>query len=126
MSSHEDPKVNDGFHQWLNLKYGEHGEVSCTRGFEHDYLGTKLLICDGKVEVNMIDYIREMVRCFEDVDNNFKTWRTLMAKEGFATQESVGLNVERREVFHTVVAKGLFEAKRARPDIITTIFYLAT
>ena len=39
MSSHEDKTVNDKFLLWLNKKYGELGEVVCTRGPVHDYLG---------------------------------------------------------------------------------------
>ena len=36
------------------------------------------------------------------------------------------LNKEKREDFHTFVAKGLFAAKRARPDIQPTIAVLTT
>jgi hypothetical protein len=39
MSSHEDSKVNGDFLTWLNSMYGEIGEVTCTRGKVHDYLG---------------------------------------------------------------------------------------
>ena len=38
MSSHIDSKINDEFLKWLNNKYGEFGEVTCTRGPVHDYL----------------------------------------------------------------------------------------
>ena len=33
---------------------------------------------------------------------------------------------ERAQVFHTIVAKGLFLCKRARPDIMTAIAFLCT
>ena len=36
------------------------------------------------------------------------------------------LNEEKREDFHTFVAKGLFASKRARPDIQLTIAVLTT
>ena len=36
------------------------------------------------------------------------------------------LNKQKAEIFHTTVAKGLFLAKRARPDIQPTIAYLCT
>ena len=36
------------------------------------------------------------------------------------------LEKERKEEFHSVVARGLFLAKRARPDVLPTILILAT
>ena len=33
---------------------------------------------------------------------------------------------ERSEMFHKIVAKGLFASKRARPDILQAITYLCT
>ena len=42
MSSHIDPKVNDEFHDWLNMKYGEYGAVTCLIGKVHEYLGMTL------------------------------------------------------------------------------------
>ena len=36
------------------------------------------------------------------------------------------LESERADVFHTIVAKGLFVVKRARPDIMMTIAFLCT
>ena len=39
MSSHIDPAVNDDFYEWLNTKYGEHGDVTQKRGKVNDYLG---------------------------------------------------------------------------------------
>ena len=39
MSSHIDPAVNNDFYEWLNAKYGEHGDMTQNRGKVHDYLG---------------------------------------------------------------------------------------
>ena len=55
-SSHVDPKVNDKFHNWLEMKYGddEIGKVKSTRGKRHDYLGMTLdYTTPGKVKIDM-------------------------------------------------------------------------
>ena len=44
----------------------------------------------------------------------------------FAVRESPRLEVRRSEAFHSIVAKLLYIAKRARPDILTAIAFLAT
>ena len=41
-------------------------------------------------------------------------------------EESPKLSEDKREEFHTMVAKGLFLTKRARPDIMTAIAFLCT
>jgi hypothetical protein len=43
-STYEDAKVNDEFHKWLDIKYGDDklGKVRATRGKEHNYLGMTL------------------------------------------------------------------------------------
>ena len=65
MSSHLDPKVNDKFLRWLNEKYGQHGEVTCTRGKVHDYLGMTIdFRMPGKVAIDMVAYVKEMVNSF--------------------------------------------------------------
>ena len=38
----------------------------------------------------------------------------------------VKLSKDKAETFHTFVAKGLFLAKRGRPDILPTIAFLCT
>ena len=62
MSSHKDKQVNDQFHEWLKLMYGEFGEVKATRGKLHNYLG---LLFDfrtkGKFCIDMRKYMRKMV-----------------------------------------------------------------
>ncbi len=62
MSSQVDKKVNDDFLIWLNKKYGEHGDVTATRGITHDYLGMTFEFGNGEVKVNMIEYIEGIKR----------------------------------------------------------------
>ena len=41
-SSHILPKVNNLFHEWLTQEYGTIGEVKCSQGKRHNYLGMTL------------------------------------------------------------------------------------
>ena len=64
MSSHIDPTVNDDFLKFLNKKYGQHVEVKATRGFKHEYLGMTFVFKDGKLEVDIVDYLESMLAEF--------------------------------------------------------------
>jgi len=65
MSSHLDKTVNDEFDKWLNKEYGAHCAVKATRGKVHDYLGMTFDFSqEGKVKVNMTDYICNMIDDF--------------------------------------------------------------
>ena len=48
------------------------------------------------------------------------------ANDLFNEEHGEDLNMDYKEAFHRVVAKGLFVSKRARPDIHTTIATLCT
>jgi hypothetical protein len=65
MSSHHKPKVNTKFYKWLNQKYSTYGDVKCTQGNLHDYLGMKFdFSTPGRVHVDMKQYICELVDDF--------------------------------------------------------------
>ena len=126
-SSHEDPQVNDKFLEWLNFKYGNYGEVKATRGKVHDYLGMTFDFSeDGKVKVDMKDYMAKMVDAFSIKFGPDEVAPTPHTEDLFTEGTSPALDNKRREEFHTVVAKGLFACKRARPDIQHVISYLCT
>ena len=127
-SSHVNPKVNDKFLNWLNRKYGSHGEVKATRGPVHDYLGMTFdFSTKGKVQVHMIDYIKSMVSEFPYQDELKQKVSTAAPPDLFSAGNSDNLlDKARAEVFHTFVAKGLFACKRARPDIHPAIATLCT
>ena len=58
-SSHEDQKVNDEFHKWLEMKYGDKklGRVRATRGKVHNYLGMTLdYTTPKKLKLSMKEY----------------------------------------------------------------------
>jgi hypothetical protein len=126
-SSHVDPKVNDEFYKWLNDMYGTYGEVKSVRGDKHDYLGMTFDFSEkGKVKIDMADYIEGMIDEFPMELNENDTAPTPAADDLFNEGNGKKLDKERKEIFHTFVAKGLFACKRARPDIHTAIAALCT
>ena len=125
MSSHPDPKVNDDFLLWLNKMYGEHGEVTATRGKTHDYLGMAFTYeDDGKAIVSMADYMSDLVDEFPY--RITKKAPTPATEDLFTAGEGDPLVSEEAKTFHTWVAKALFACKRARPDIHLATTYLCT
>ena len=128
MSSHIDPAVNNDFYEWLNAKYGEHGDVTQNRGKVHDYLGMYFHFDKpGELVVDMEKYMVDMVESFDGekiMEGNSAP--TPMAIDGFKIDESKALSEDMQENFHTIVAKGLYACKRGRPDIHTAIAHLCT
>jgi hypothetical protein len=127
MSSHVEPRVNDEFEKWLNATYGDYGKVKTVRGHFHDYLGMSFdFSTRGKVVISMTDYVANMIQdCSvklteKDIEN------TPAAPNLFEKGSGAKLDKEMAEEFHTIVAKGLFLCKRARPDIHPTIALLCT
>jgi hypothetical protein len=125
--SRKDPKVKDEFKRWLNKTYGEHGNVTTTRGGIHDYLGMTFNFSEKrKVKIDMIIYMEAMVDDFSVKYKKTDTTPTPAAEDLFAEGGSNKIDMKRAEEFHTMTAKGLFACKRARPDIHTTIAVLCT
>ncbi|CAJ1940182.1 unnamed protein product [Cylindrotheca closterium] len=66
MSSHMDPKVNDEFAKWLNMRgYGSIKECTIIRGKIHRYLGMTLdFSVKEKLKIRMDDYVKNMLEDF--------------------------------------------------------------
>ena len=64
LSSHQQREVSNNFLKWLNEKYGHHGEVTATRGNEHEYLAMLLKFIDGKLIIDMTAYVKKMLEEF--------------------------------------------------------------
>jgi hypothetical protein len=126
-SSHKDPKVNDKFEQWLQTNHGQHGKVVNHCGKVHEYLGMEIdYTKKGKVIFGMIKYVQNMIR---DFPQTLKSTDNAMMPAGdglFNEGQGRKLPMERAEAYHTMVAKGLFLCKCARPDIQPTIAVLCT
>jgi hypothetical protein len=127
MSSHVDPQVNDQFQDWMNAKYGNFGAVTCKRGKVHDYLGMTFdSLNPEKVKVDMKDYMAGMVDNFSMKFTAKDIVHDAASGELWAEGDATELDQKRREEFHTMVAKGLFACKQARPDIHLMISHLCT
>jgi Reverse transcriptase (RNA-dependent DNA polymerase) len=126
-SSHKEAKVNDQFLSWLQKTYGQikDAPVKATRGKIHEYLAMKLDYSKkGEVKINMVDYVKTMVDEYpEQVKSSRYPWSDNLFK---IDESSIELPTEKREMFHTYVAKGLFLCKRGRPDIQPAIAMLST
>ena len=75
----------------------------------------------GKVKINMTSYIKDILDEFPMDLKMTDTARTPAANDLFNEGQGKDLDMDCKEAFHRVVAKGLFVSKRARPDIHLTI-----
>jgi hypothetical protein len=96
--------------------------VKATRGNIHEYLAMKLDYSQEKInKINMVDNVKEMVNDFqEEISKSNYPWNENLFK---VDNKRPLLSKEKRELFHTFVAKGLFLCKRARLDIQLAIIH---
>lgn len=124
--THKVPSVNEELAAWFNTKYGQRTPVAVHRGKTHDYLGMQLdFTTPGKVKVTMVDYIDQLL---DEAPQEFPgTAPTPAARHLFDTSDDASkLSDERSATLHHFVAKSLYLAKRARPDIQLTVAFLCT
>ena len=127
LSSHVDPKVNDEFAIWLNDRYGAIKPCTIVRGKKHRYLGMLLdFSYPGKVKIRMDEYVEKMINEFPIKFGEDDKQETPAGNDLLDAGRGSLLDNERRETFHSFVAKGLFVSKRARIDIHPTVSVLAT
>ena len=127
MSSHVDKKVNDGFAKWLEQMYGQYSPVMIHTGKKHNYLRMVFNYSnEGEVKIDMTDYVKDMIESYPEKMKTTDTSLTLALNDLFEESKGKTLQREQKEIFHKIVAKGLFLAKRARPDILPTIAVLST
>ena len=120
--SHKDESV---VQQVIKQIEKEYGEMSVTTGSVHSYCGMKLIFKDRQVEIEMIDYLKDTVT--ELPENCDVTITTPAASHLFDVNEKQEkLDHEKKQLFHTFVAKLLFVSKRGRPDIQVAIAFLST
>ena len=126
MSSHEDKRVNDKFLKWLQEKYGEHGAVKGTRGREHDYLGQIMRFKKQALEIDQTKYVEKMIDEFPIKLKKSDTVTTPANEQMFKQDDGNKLEPKKAEMFHRMVAKALYIAKRGRPDIQPIVAVLTT
>jgi hypothetical protein len=90
------------------------------------YLGMEVDITDAGTSIDMSFYVRQLVESAE-------TKRMLMVYDSPGTRESFviqdggeKLQNANRVYLHSTVAKLLYLAKRARPDVLTVVIFLCT
>ena len=124
--SHVDKEVLEDLLKQLNGAFGKDGPLTIHRGKKHDYLGMWLdFSLDGKVQVQMFDYIDNMLA---DLPEDMCGMVTSPTADHLFTINDTGrkLTWEQSEMFHHTFAKLLFLCKRARPDIQTSVAFLPT
>jgi hypothetical protein len=99
--------------KWVTLEVGN----------VHSYLGMQLKFMKGCVEIDMRNYLDEILKSF----GGLKLYQGPAGSGLFdVTPETKKLEVVDGKRFHRVVAKLLYLSKRARPDIIATVSFLCT
>jgi len=121
--SHASGEMIDKEVAWLETIYGP---LVGSRGKQHTYLGMDMdFRSKGVVEISMVPYLQEIIEEFpEDLG---KAAATPAASYLFDESENpVLLSEERARVFHHTVAKILWAAMRARPDLLTAMSFLTS
>ena len=105
------------------------GKMKVHRGKVLEYLGMTLdYSVDGQVKITMLGYIKECIELFEKMVPKEQGSKSSAAPKNLfvVNDSSKKLSDSKREQFHSLVAKILFAAKRARPDTGTAISFLTT
>ena len=130
--SHRKKEVLEDFVEWLDSKYSnKKGKVTVSRGPRHLYLGMYLDYAKpGCLIVDMSDYVAKMLGDFEATFLNGATltvvrcpWTEQMYEVDTGSKR---LSSDRKENFHTFVARGLYLCTHGRPDIIPIVMFLCT
>jgi hypothetical protein len=98
--------------------------VTLETGSVHSYLGMQLEFANGQVWVDMSSYVDKVLADYSRVVED----RRVPGRKGvfLVAPNSIDVDVNDRQLFHTIVAKLLYLAKRARPDIMAVVSFLCT
>ena len=86
-------KINDKFKEWMNLNYGNNGEVKVNRGKIHEYLGMTFYFTEkAVVNINMDDYVERIINELQIKISNSNTYLTPGGNNRFekGNRESLG------------------------------------
>ena len=121
--SHKDPAVVT---RMINIIEEEFDTMTVTRGKEHVFLGMHIKYTNERTaEITMTDYLKEAIE--ESGMDISKTLPTPATKRLFDVNEkSPPLSRAEGEVFHSVSAKLLYVAIRARMDLLLAVIFLCT
>jgi hypothetical protein len=124
--SHVKQSVLDGIIDKLNAEFGTLKKLAASYGDIHEYLRMTIdYSVDGVVKFTMYDYLEDiLLEAPSDMDGGSAT----VASDHLFTVNPEGekLNLEISDYYHRTVARLLFAAKRARPDLQTAVAFLCT
>ena len=123
ISSHKDPEVVKRIIEMIETQFDK---MTVTRGSEHVFLGMRIKYNgDGTAEITMKDYLTEAIQesgMSITTDAPKPATRSLFVVD----DDSPLLNKGEAETFHSVAAKLLYVAIRARMDILLAVIFLCT
>jgi hypothetical protein len=121
--SHEQCSVVDNIIAAIEEKYGN---IVVTHGNKHKYVGMDIEFTnDGEAKILMTDYIKEAIEAFPE--DCTKPVNTPASQYLFGVDKKYAkINEKDRKNLHSIVAKLLFVAKRARPDTQVPITFLTS
>ncbi|VEU41596.1 unnamed protein product [Pseudo-nitzschia multistriata] len=125
--SHRDLKVVDQVINDLNTEFGKTAPLTVTRGKIHDYVGMTIdYTREGQVTFSMFNYLEEILENLPAELDGCESATPARDHLFKVNDESPALSEKLSEQFHHYVAKLLYMAKRARPDIQTAVAFLCT
>jgi hypothetical protein len=96
--------------------------ITVNKSNVQSYLGMNIRVEKHQIVIDMSYYTQQLLEEFQNSQN----YTTPAIKECFTTSSSPMLDENGRKRFHTVMVKLLYLAKRARPDILTSVSFLCT
>jgi hypothetical protein len=102
------------------------GTVQFEIGGRLSYLGMEIDIRDTSTVIDMSFYVKQVV---VDAETRFvvTTYESPGVRTSYVVEDDTEkLSEDRRAWFHLVVAKVLYIAKRARPDVLTVVIFPCT
>ena len=100
-----------------------YNSITVKEGEVHSYLGMTFNFNNkGEVNITMDKYIDDIINDYSV--NGYSA--TPSTNDLFKLNDSIDLDNEHKLLYHSIVAKLLYLAKRIRPDILTTVSFLST
>jgi len=114
-------KSKDDVHAVMKLIQNEFVDVKVKETNEMSYLGMNSKLTKEGIEVDMVNYIEEILKEFDGVHEYTHPADDRL----FVSGDTKGTSKDPKK-FHRIVAKLLFLSKRGRPDIALPVHYLCT
>jgi len=125
--SHLDPAVVTSIIDSLNKEFGKEAPLTVKRGKKHEYLGIDMdFTTPGKVVFTMIPFIEQIIEETPAVIMKGACVTPAANHLNRIDPKAKKLSKQDADLFHHIVAKLLYLAKRVRPDLQTAVAFLCT